>query len=196
LVSCWGDEFAGELGHAGFGVGTVAGVSGATAVAAGFFHSCAIIAGGAVSCWGGDTVFQVGSALEVPGLSGAASISANYNTTCVTLHDGSVSCWADNTHGLTGGTPSNPNWKPTKVTGLGPVTALADPCAITSGTIACFQITLNAGGDFMISPPSNISGLGPAQAISTSADAPNRCALLNDGSVWCWMGLPAKQVIW
>jgi hypothetical protein len=158
------------------------------------YHACAVVAGGRVDCWGGAPVYQDGSALEVPGLSKAESISANYNTTCVTLHDGSVSCWADNTHGLTGGTAAKPNWKPTTVPGLGPVTALADPCAITGGTIECFQMTLNAGGDLTNSPPSKLSGLGPAEAISISADAPNQCALLVDGSVWCGSGRPTTRV--
>jgi hypothetical protein len=130
----------------------------------------------------------------VPGLSGATSISANYQTSCVTLQDSSVACWADNAHGLVGGTSSNPNWKPAKVNGLGPVTALADPCAIAGGSVSCWQLTATATGDLTFSPPYNVPGLGPAVALSTSADAPNRCALLADGSVWCWRAFPPTQV--
>jgi alpha-tubulin suppressor-like RCC1 family protein len=194
LVSCWGDTFAGQLGHSGNAAGLVSGVSGATAVAAGFDHSCAVVAGGAVSCWGGDIVTQIGKAALVPGLTDATAISAFAHSTCVTLRDGTVTCWADNDHGLTGGTATNPNWKPSSVPGLASVTALASPCAITGGSMACWQMTLGTAGSLVLSTPQDVMSLGPAQAISTCAEYPSRCALLTDGSVWCWTSLPPTQV--
>ena len=63
----------------------VSGVTGATAVGAGFDHSCAVIEGGQVTCWGNNEYGQLGvdtsadwssEPVLVTGVTGATAVSA------------------------------------------------------------------------------------------------------------------------
>lgn len=119
---------------------------GATAVSAGYSHTCALMNDATVRCWGGDafgqlgdgeTTFSVPAPLAVPGLAGVKSVVAGDSFTCVLKTDGTVECWGENTNCQLGngcnlfsvsGSESDaiddPN--PVAVTGFaGPVTALA-----------------------------------------------------------------------
>jgi alpha-tubulin suppressor-like RCC1 family protein len=66
-VDCWGYNHYGQLGHAPPDDGTptagkVFGLTGdAIAVAAGDSHACALLANGAIQCWGDNRRGQVGS---------------------------------------------------------------------------------------------------------------------------------------
>ena len=73
-VVCWGENLNAQLGinppvdggapDAGTAFSSrgivVPGVTGATHVAAGYQHACAVVAGGGVWCWGANTVGQLG----------------------------------------------------------------------------------------------------------------------------------------
>ena len=67
-VSCWGDNWQGELGNGESGSGAqsavpvrVSGVADAVAVASGYDHTCALREGGKVSCWGHNEFGQIGN---------------------------------------------------------------------------------------------------------------------------------------
>lgn len=120
---CWGGGFDGELGGGFTTVGTpfattVSGLSGATDLAAGSAMVCAVVAGGAVRCWG-DNDFgglgngtKVSSSVPVPvtGLTGvstlviskSANISRSGTRPCATTGDGRLRCWGNNIAGGVG----------------------------------------------------------------------------------------------
>jgi hypothetical protein len=85
-------------------------VSGATALALGAHHSCALLTTGKVTCWGGNyrgqaaptrRAFAVQPA-EIPGLDGVTEIAAGPQHTCARKADGAIVCWGDDRHGELG----------------------------------------------------------------------------------------------
>ena len=64
-VECWGNNSYGQLGNGTTNNSSapvaVSGLTGATAIAAGFSHTCALLAEGAVECWGDNGYGQLGN---------------------------------------------------------------------------------------------------------------------------------------
>jgi alpha-tubulin suppressor-like RCC1 family protein len=116
LVRCWGENTYGELGSdlaEQLLPGPVAGLSGATAVAAGLDVTCALaVATGEISCFGRDNHGQLGRAtpatssspLKIAGHTNfrSVSIDASGQTACAVLADGTVDCWGLGTTGQIG----------------------------------------------------------------------------------------------
>lgn len=85
-------------------------------MATGEAHSCALLTGGNVRCWGAGLLGQLGYGgaadigdTETPASAGnvdvggpVAQIAAGYNHTCAVLTNGSVRCWGDGTSGQLG----------------------------------------------------------------------------------------------
>lgn len=121
-VKCWGANESGQLGD---GTTTnrltpvdVVGLgSGVVAIASGGQHTCAVMAGGDVKCWGNNLSGQLGDGTQVqrltpvtvPGLtSSVVSISASFQHTCVLTSSGGTLCWGANESGEVGdGTTTN-----------------------------------------------------------------------------------------
>src|SRR5208282_693602 len=101
-VECWGYNSNGQLGNGTTTDSstpvTVSGLSGtATAIAAGELHTCVLLSGGTVECWGYNSNGQLGNGtttdsstpVTVSGLSGAATaIAAGELHTCALLSGG------------------------------------------------------------------------------------------------------------
>ncbi len=132
-VKCWGKNAEGRLGVAdlinrgdlpGMGDGLVA-VSLGTgrtvmAIAAGNFHTCAILDNGSVKCWGGNADAQIGAGDRIdwgdlPAEMGdglpivdlgkgrtAKAIAAGDTHTCARLDNGAIKCWGGNRMGQLG----------------------------------------------------------------------------------------------
>jgi alpha-tubulin suppressor-like RCC1 family protein len=172
-VQCWGENNAGQLGN-GTNTGpqtcnsipcsttpvTVSGISTATAITAGYGHTCALLMGGTVQCWGPNFYGQLGNGsttrsftpVTVSGISTATAISAGDNHTCAILSGGTVQCWGYNGYGQLG-----------DGTNTGPQTCHAASCSTT---------------------PVTVSGISTATTISAGYE--HTCAVISDGTVQCW----------
>lgn len=208
-VKCWGGNNRGQLGDGSFSassapINTATIVGGATAIAAGGSHTCALATGGGVKCWGYNNNGQLGNnslatsgtPVDVVGLtSGIAAIDAGFEHTCALTTTGGVKCWGANATGALGDNSTTRQLVPVDVNGLGSgvvaISAGVDhTCAITtSNGIKCWgnndQGQIGDGTQNMRLVPTDVSGLATGSA-QVSAGAKFTCALLTSGGVKCW----------
>jgi alpha-tubulin suppressor-like RCC1 family protein len=131
-VRCWGRNVEGQLGSesivsAYFAIPVaVTGLTGVSAVDAGGYHTCALISGGAVRCWGNNMEGELGNGLmsnstlatTVNGLTGdVLVIAAGTTHTCALLSAGSVTCWGQNLAGQLGNGSTTSSLVPVVVLG-------------------------------------------------------------------------------
>ncbi len=151
-VWCWGFDANGELGNGDPSLlqqltpVQVVDLSGATALAAGSYHNCAILADGTVSCWGSDGMGQLGDGSAgdyastpspVAGITAAnpaIALAAGEFHTCAVLADHTVSCWGHNGSGQLGDGTTTDRSLPTAVVGLPTPVADNPALAVTAGT--------------------------------------------------------------
>ena len=207
-VQCWGSNLYGQLGAAGYTATgssvpvTVSGITNAIAVSAGDSdiwgaHTCALLNGGTIKCWGygelGDgasDATRTSVVVTVSGITNAIAVSAGLESTCAVLSGGTVQCWGNNEYGQLGNDSTMKNsLVPVTVSGITNAIAVScgwdRACAVLSGgTVQCW------GGAYLGNGSAN-SSLGPVavtgitNAIAVSAGFRD-CALLNDGTVQCW----------
>jgi alpha-tubulin suppressor-like RCC1 family protein len=173
-------------------------------VSGGEEYMCAITTAGATECWSyNETVpgFTLNTATVVPGLeSGVVDIAGGETHVCVLMDTGAVQCWGWGGGEQNYGSGSfKPPSAPTPVAGLGPdVQAVTSgdgfSCVLlASGTIQCWgsntQGELGDGTNNDSATPVTVTGLpGPAAGVWADQST-HPCALLRDGSVWCWGAL-------
>jgi alpha-tubulin suppressor-like RCC1 family protein len=172
-VRCWGWNTSGQLGlgsTAPLGdneaITTAAPVplgGPASAVSAGGAHACALLAAGAVRCWGGNTNGELGlgttaflgdneailTAPTVPLGTTANAITVGGVHTCALLATSAVRCWGGNFAGQLG---------------LGNTDKLGDNEAVTSAAPVPLGV--------------------PASAVTAGSD--HTCALFSTGALRCW----------
>jgi hypothetical protein len=120
-IKCWGENFYGQLGDGtntprAAPVDVVVLPGPATAVAPGNRHTCALLASGAVHCWGDNGLGQLGgNALT----SGIVAISGSGNHACALTAGGAVKCWGANFSGQLGDGTTTQRSSPVDVQSLG-----------------------------------------------------------------------------
>jgi alpha-tubulin suppressor-like RCC1 family protein len=174
-VRCWGLGAAGRLGYGNTrsigdnetpaSAGDVPLGGSALAIAAGKDHTCALLSGGKVRCWGNGVNGQLGYGVvgksivgddEAPSTAGdvplggtAVAIAAGGTRSCAILSGGSVRCWG---YGLYGG--------------LGYANKLSIGDDETAGSAG----SVNVGGS----------------VVQLALGLNHTCARLDSGSVRCW----------
>ena len=137
----------------------VAGITDATAIAAGGWHSCALQEAGTISCWGRNRSGQLGNGqstgdfnddsadssvpLEVEGIVDATDIATGTSHSCALHQDGTISCWGNNGDGQLGNETDTDSQVPVKILGITDATAITagwgHSCALhEAGTISCW----------------------------------------------------------
>lgn len=177
---------------------------GPTMLAAGTYHSCAIVGGGALRCWGDNREHQLGDgsdqerwpyAVAVIGMhEGVQSVDGGENHTCAVIH-GAVRCWGINTTGQLGDGTTDDRALPNPVPELdqGVVSVVAGrrhSCALTdSGSVKCWgannQGQIGDGTETNRLSPVDVSGLASGIQQITAGFS-HVCALTDAGGVKCW----------
>jgi VCBS repeat-containing protein len=208
-VKCWGYNGNGQLGD-GTTTRRLTPVdvmelgSGVAQVSAGSSHTCALMEGGGVKCWGYNYYGQLGdntttnrlTPVDVMGLSsGATQISAGVFHTCALMESGGVKCWGRNDHGQLGDGTTTRHLTPVDVMELGSGVAqvsagILHTCALMeSGGVKCwgynFYGQLGDGTTTQRLMPVDVLGLG-SSAAQISAGILHTCALTEGGGVKCW----------
>jgi alpha-tubulin suppressor-like RCC1 family protein len=212
-VRCWGLNGNGQLGDGFLSSSAypvaVKGLSGpAIAIGAGTFHSCAVITGGQVECWGngGDGLLGNGTtgsnaltAVAVSTITNAVAVTGGYDFSCALLADGTVMCWGFNQAGEVGsGAPGSPQSfdTPQPVSNVRHAVALGSgyehSCVATTDTanIACWGSNSYgqlgpAGPSFGQSTATPVR-LTVAGAVSVTGGFDFSCALTSGNAVECW----------
>lgn len=229
-VVCWGRNESGQLG---ISAPSVVGASPANLgdnfsainffgdvpiqIDAGSTHTCAVFSTGQASCWGSDTVGQLGNGISlfsgfspepVEGITSAVEAIVGPMTTCFRLSSGAVKCAGQNSSGLFGNNTTTASESPvTGFNGLGTLLSAGvgsgHACAINSGDVFCW------GNNFLgrtgqnlssgiLSLPSVIPALtgGDYQKVFVpeSGGGSHTCAINTSGHFKCWGDNAAGQL--
>lgn len=211
-VKCWGDNLSGALGN-GLDDNVdrprpvdVVGITDAVAIAAGSLHTCALLSGGGVKCWGRDAEGQLGNGtdgeedqstpVDVSGISDAVGIASGGRHSCAIIDGGTVKCWGFDLHGQIGdGAPQGDKRAPVDVVGLTGVVALdageSHTCAIRSnGDLMCWG--WDARGQLGDGDDDEADELTPiliplaSDPTSIGLGVTWTCAVLTGGTLQCW----------
>jgi alpha-tubulin suppressor-like RCC1 family protein len=197
-VKCWGSNQSGELGDGSiyfysFTPVDVVGVSDAVAIAAGAFHTCALLANGTAKCWGfndsgglgiGNTT-NTGTPTTVIGLNNATSISASAFTTCARIDDGTARCWGANDKGQLGNGSTSNSSVPVTPSGVSGVSSISPgydhTCALLDdGTASCWGVPYAVGSP---TGPALVPGFEGGTSLESGS---HTCGSVDTGRVKCW----------
>ena len=224
-LKCWGWDNNGQLGDGGSNTNLNAPSSTAidlgtgrtaVAVAAGDYHTCAILDNGEAKCWGRDQGGQLGDGgsntnLNAPSSTAidlgtgrtAVAVAAGGSNTCAILDNGNLKCWGWDLYGQLGDGGSNTNLLAPSSTAIdlgSGRTAVAmsigtsHTCAILdNGNLKCWGWDNNGqlgdGGGYtnLNAPSSTAIDLGTGRtAVAVATGDFHTCAILDNGEAKCW----------
>jgi alpha-tubulin suppressor-like RCC1 family protein len=215
MVWCWGANGQGQVGDGSWidrpTPSEVTGLPPTVALAAGSRHTCALGADGLVRCWGANDVGQLGDATTqdrpapalVAGPSGVTAIGAGTDHSCAVDVAHRVWCWGmnDDDEILTGDGADVTS--PRLIAEVGGDIVAVDgggshTCAIRSGgDVVCWGANYYGQlGGGALEPETGIEAVVglPTRAVAISAGWVHSCAVLTDGSLWCWGNGDAGQL--
>ncbi|MCA8837601.1 MAG: putative Ig domain-containing protein [Proteobacteria bacterium] len=206
-LSCWGNNFNGQLGlgdsrnrTSPFSVGMNADWA---TVSAGYEHTCAIKTNGQLFCWGANSGGRLG--LGTPGFVdvfvttrvGAdtdwATVDAGRLHTCAIKTSGQLHCWGSNSRGRLGLGDNYDRAAPTRVgnnADWATVSASHEhTCAIkTSGQLHCWGDNSNGilglGDSNIRTTPTRVGNDTDWANVSTGLS--HTCATKTSGELFCW----------
>lgn len=214
-VKCWGFNNLGQLGTGDvaprdappFRRISLGGRATDISVGGNQAHACAVLAGGALKCWGANQYGELGLAGRLSRLPPARTpirlggrarqVAAGYWFTCALLENGSVKCWGLNSSAELGDadwgqTHRTPEKKPIRLGGRGSQVAagIHFACALlVEGTVKCWGDNefgeLGRLGPNLSRPSKNAIPLGE-RATQIAVGDSHACALLAGGTVKCW----------
>ena len=212
---CWGSNGDGGGVTGQLGDGTTAGerftavpvvdLTGATQLVAGASHTCALLGGGGVRCWGVNANGQLGNGggpnrnrpVDVMDLSDATHIAAGGNTTCAVRSGGSVVCWGRNNTGQVGDGTTTDRVTPVAVQDVTGAVEVgvggSHACArLSGGGVRCWGLpSIGRLGDGTTgsTPLTAQTVVGLSGASSLDVGTNHSCVVRgSNGQVSCWGG--------
>ena len=176
------------------------------AIGTGAAHTCVLLGGGAVRCWGSNGYGELGNGsiadsltpVSLSGITTATAITAQAFRTCALMAAGSVECWGHNDSFVDNRATDTST--PTAVQGINNATSIAagfgHTCALVAGGhVECWGYNgegelgngSTAGpdcGGSCSETPVTVTGITNATAIAAGSD--QTCALLAGGGFDCW----------
>lgn len=210
-VKCWGCNVFGQVGD-GTAIQRTAPedvtglASAAVDIAAGFYHTCAVLDTGGVQCWGRNDRGQLGDGTDdisrvpvnVTGLVAAVAVGAGEAYTCAVISGGDVTCWGANGSGQLGDGTDGDSLTPVDTAPGITMNAEAISCGsghscalLSSRDIQCW----GANGNGQLGNGTYDGSLSPLDvdmtgwsAVSVSAGSHHTCAVRNEGTsgAKCW----------
>ena len=216
-VKCWGENVWGQLGYgkellpSTTPVDVVGLGDRAIAIAAGEYHTCAILSAGNVKCWGYNAQGQLGNGVDDTGAikrnhinapvdviglpDKATAIATGGSQTCVVLAAGDVACWGDVPgNGLdNSSTPVRLKGLASRILAVG--SGDGDACIVLGGgSMKCWgnnaygQLGNGTSDNDAHNYVTDVAGIadGVAGATAVSLGSAYACALTTEGGVLCW----------
>ncbi|MFM8973827.1 MAG: hypothetical protein ACKOOG_14605, partial [Actinomycetota bacterium] len=210
---CWGDNTSGQIGNNTLtdqptpvtptGLGTAP--TNAVEIAAGQYHTCALLANGTAKCWGANYIGQLGDGTTtrrlvptaVTGLTGAKAIATGADHSCALLVTGAVRCWGNNHYGQLGDNTRTDRRTPVAVLSVANAVAIAagefHTCALlVGGTLKCWGYNewgqLGNGNiiDQQVAVAVMAGATPLANAVSLTGGWLFTCARIAGGTARCW----------
>ena len=206
-LKCWGENSNGQLGvgaavDEAYKPMLVPNLKNVKKIEGGGSHTCAILKGGKLKCWGYNSNGQVGDGStddrytpkQVVGMkSGVKQVSAGEYHTCAVKTNGKAKCWGYNGYGELGDRTTDDSPTPVLVKGSENFSNISAGYSYTCATINEKAKCWGYNGDGELGDGTNDDRNRPTQVLGLDkkvkkvvAGYYTTCAIVRDGRVKCW----------